>query len=85
MTLHTLSKTYGWTTEYILTRTTREIAEHLKCIFKDKYEEMKFDASLSGFTLPEPKEISDNEAHEPIDPKRFDEALKKVKERKGLK
>lgn len=43
---------------------------------------MQFDASLNGRTLPDFENLVDNKEIEPIDPKKFDEALKAARERK---
>lgn len=50
-----LSHEYGWTTEYVWSRTMREIDWRIRYILERKNLSMKFDAQLHGMEIKIPK------------------------------
>lgn len=66
MVFDRLSAAYGWTTEYIWTRTMREITWRLMAIQEREFQDASFQAKIHGAELARPLDMEQ--------PKRLDEA-----------
>jgi len=78
-----LSNEYGWTTEYILSRTMREIYFRIMAINKRHRSKYKFEAALHGASFDSP--TSDLNEEKELTPKQqlaLDVAMKQAQERK---
>lgn len=73
-----MSSEYGWKTEYILSRTLKEIGWRVTEIRRRNNELAKFEMNIHGMTTKEEKVVRLDENQK----KTLDEAMKKAKERK---
>jgi len=80
-----LSKEYGWTTDYIFTRTLREIDWRIDAINKRTSQEINFQLTLNGFT-PKSADTNGDEKTKELDKDQqlaMDIALERAKQRKA--
>jgi len=79
-----ISSEYGWSTEYILTRTMREVEWRVRSIIDRKNLEKSFHAKLSGFDISIPR-LKEEKVQEFSDKEEvaMQEAIERAKQRKA--